>query len=179
MFGKRKIDWRLRGHQAGEKIKLAASQLVTYLLEQDEKINKNKLAGPELLSFTSAFFYVIIDREAFGQLDVEERKNFSDGMLEEIAIGLSQLWKEPKQILSTVINVLNNDISKLAPYTSQLIPDKGEDPKGTLYWEFSKLLNSDYGIDTVVTLSSYGVISKVAGRLHEDTKQFMLKTSKG
>lgn len=148
------VNWKERGALAGAHSKIPSAQIVQYLLENDKKLKKRRIASIELLTFTNAMFYLEIDREAFSRLRGVERGDFSDGMLEEIVNGLSELWEQPNEIKQTVGNEVNTAISKLAPYAQKLLPDKNESPAGTLYWEYMKLLVSDYRVDHGVALAA-------------------------
>lgn len=154
MLGKKSKEknWTDLGRTCGNFVKMAASDLVKFIIENDESKAQDSLAGPELLSFASALYYTELDRWAFSKLSEKDRNSFSDMILLGIIDGLSELWEKPAEIRPTVINQLNNDLAKLAPYAAQLYPDKDESPKGTLYWEFSKMLSTDYGVDTSTTL---------------------------
>lgn len=175
MLGKKskKTNWSELGSTSGNFVKMAASELVQFIIESDEEKAKDSLAGAELLSFASALYYTELDRWAFSKLSEQDRNNFADSMLEEIIQGLSELWEKPAEVRPTVINQLNNDLAKLAPYAAQLYPDKGESPKGTLYWEFSKMLGSDYGVDTGTTLVANISAMQIGTALWTDVKPLL------
>lgn len=147
-------DWKEKGKLAGAHSKIPSAQIVQHLLENDKKLAKRRIASMELLTFTNAMFYLEIDREAFSRLKGPERADFSDGMLEEIVDGLSDLWEQPNDVRLTVGNEVNSAISKLAPYAQKLLPEKDESPAGTLYWEYMKLLVSDYKVDHGAALTA-------------------------
>lgn len=174
MFSRKKIDWQQRGQEAGSYVRQASSELVKYILENDKKKAKDNMAGPELLTYTSAFFFIICDREAqANKLSAEDNKAFADGILKEVVDGLSELWNKPNEIKLTVANVLNGDIDKLAPFAVQLFHEKDENPKGTLYWEFTKILGKDFGVDTTAAIGSYGLGAELVNSLLLATKQLL------
>lgn len=174
----KRTNWSELGKTSGNFVKMAASELVQFIIENDEDKAKDSLAGAELLSFASALYYTELDRWAFSKLSEKDRNDFSDSMLHEIIFGLSELWEKPVEVRPTVINQLNNDLAKLAPYAAQLYPDKDESPKGTLYWEFSKMLGSDYGVDTGTTLIANLTAMQTGTALWQNVKPILPETNK-
>jgi|GEM_PF-3307140 hypothetical protein len=155
MLRKKKIDWKDEGEIAAAHIKLAAAKLCEQIYENDKEIVKDQIACLEILTFASALYFIVADREAFNYLNEKERSVFDNTILNEIVTGLSDLWTEPDKIRPTVGGQLNKYIAKLAPFSERLYAEeKGGNPKGTLYWEFSKILDKEHGVETVAALSA-------------------------
>jgi hypothetical protein len=173
MFSKKQknIDWNKRGIVAGSHIKQYASKLSIVILNNDTEKSKDEFAGTDLLTITSAVFYLSLDREAFSKLIPADRIAFSDGMLFEIISGLSRLWNQPREVFPTIANELNKVLEKLAPFTAQLLPEKDESPQGTLYWEFMKILVNDYGVEHRAALQANMHAMTYGTELWKDVKE--------
>ncbi|HUC95936.1 MAG TPA: hypothetical protein VMR76_03190 [Candidatus Saccharimonadia bacterium] len=142
------VDWGDRGEKAGYHIRISASKLVEQILKNDSELNKQKIAGPILLTFAAVLFYLVIERNIPDFVTSGQRSIFLDSMLNNISVEFSKLWNDPAGILPAVRDEISDNMDKLSPYAKHIYTYKNKNKKGTLYWEFSKILSGDFGVST-------------------------------
>ena len=150
-------------------VNYAAADLVEFILVEDQKqspdrqayLGKNARVLRELLSLANALYYFKLDAWALANLTQKDYLRFSDGATAEVVDALAKSWDQPEKARPTVTRVLKEDIAKLAPYAAHPIPKPSENPKGTLYWEFGKLLTADFGVDPVLAVRANTTAMKV------------------
>lgn len=171
-------SWYERGQAAGSQIRFAASELTKYILERDESKAKEKLGAIELLTFTSALYYIRLDRESFAHLREPQRSDFSKGMQDQIAVGLSELWTSPRAIYPTVVIEINKGMRQLAPFAAEPNPETDDHPKETLYNAFARLLDKQYGVDHEIALASQALAIQIGLKLLRAVKDLLSEDRK-
>lgn len=101
--------------------------------------------------YCTALNYIVIDRQAFGMMNDNEREIFSDYMHLGIQADISRGTGLKKE---TVMELLNMGVVELSPYSRKLMPEGDESPAGTLYWEFAKLVAEKADLPATVALTS-------------------------
>lgn len=168
----KKVDLFKNGQEAGNYVNVAVGKLVSDITDGGTKLN-DSYEVEDLLNFCAALFYLILDRQAFELLGATKRDQFSDGILDSIVTLLSEQWNDPKGVMPIIGKGLNKNIDVLAPYASMLYPKKNENPKGTLFWEFMKLLNSEFGIDTADAVSGQFLAIQLSNDLIKSTERLL------
>jgi hypothetical protein len=151
-FGKKKHSqgkWFERGLKAADDLAVAVSELVKFQIE-DEELSAETMN--DLLILNNALYYIFLDRQAFSLLENEERTDFSNGLLFAIATRLADAFKLPSNQWSLIMDDMNQQINILVPFSGTLM--SSEKPAGTLYWEYSKILSSRYGMGGKAMASS-------------------------
>jgi hypothetical protein len=90
------------------------------------------------------FYMHLVDRTAFADLGASQRKSFMNRFVVAVFKELSRELRNDvlaDQFGETLRNTYSRRQSEYAACTS-LSPPEGQPPKGTLYWEFSKILFS-------------------------------------
>jgi hypothetical protein len=118
------------------------------------------------------FYMHFIDRTALAELGSVRRESFGDhfvnSVVRELLRGASEITSSD-EFFPMLRETYRNRQAEYAGYP-QLIPEEGEPLKGTLFWEFSKVLYSFFDdmnpanlvfLNVVVTDLSVSVISKV------------------
>ena len=121
----------------GERLCVAVPEVAGFLLSELQERFQINLPNSDVEQFVIETFVLhlhLLDRMAFGALGVEGRNRFDDRIITNVASRLT---------ISSPLDRLGNTYnSRQAQYAGfrELIPPKDQSPKGTLLWEFSKLL---------------------------------------
>jgi hypothetical protein len=93
-----------------------------------------------LLTLCTAIFYLYIDRQLFTKLGAERRDKVFDSIENSYMGMLKHNYKFSDNVLNRAGSELSATVNSLSSYAHQFFPEKDESPKGTLMWEFGKLL---------------------------------------
>ncbi len=93
----------------------------------------------------AALFYIEIIKRVFESLPENEINSFVGSMQDQLIYKVHENWGVPEKHLSVIDAYFHEQIKKLSPYADRLVPDKKEGGfKGTLYWEFAKLVADEF-----------------------------------
>lgn len=93
----------------------------------------------ELLLWSTAFFYYLIDRWAYEELGINREifmLNFDKCLNTELAAWFKLNQEDTKSIRKN----LNSKTDYFKQFAKVVFPEKDKSPKGTLLWEFDKVL---------------------------------------
>ena len=122
-----------------------ATEAASFIMEQLGKDNirfVDRSSAPQFVSEVVVFYMHLVDRSAFAHLGATKRKIFMDRFV--LAVVREVLRELSKEISAddfgeALRDTYNRRQTQYAEYKT-LMPEKDEPPKGTLYWEFSKIL---------------------------------------
>lgn len=117
-----------------------------------------------LIIYCFALNYVLLDRIAFSTLNADERNTYSDRVFEGISSDIANGMGIANGI---VVELLNKYVTQLSPYAGKLV-DQGDGVEGTLFWEFSKLINEEIDGLALGTLEAMTVWPVVCEKLGTD-----------
>lgn len=156
------------GMLAGRYIGLSSSKVFNYVIDKIGSELDTK-TGLEILIFINALLYIIVDREAYSRLTDEDRTMFSDGMTERIISDVSFSLSKPEEAKPIILKEFNARLSQLSPFGQHLSPEGDNSPAGTLFWEFSNILNDEYNIELVISLGVIKLCAELLTELYSET----------
>ena len=132
-----------RGNEIASLLFIQARELATEIKKQsgeNDKFSNNDYF--RLLSFCTALFYLYIDRQLFTKLGAERRDKVFDN-IERAHMGmLKHNYDLSGDSLNKAGAGMYDAVAALTPFAHQFFPEGKDSPKGTLMWEFDKLLGS-------------------------------------
>lgn len=162
--------WFQKGSEAGVYLQQAVADMLRYLLEDWQPKNANSL-----LMFNVALFYIFLDFQAASYLDTNERSSFSDGLVLDAVRGVTDSLGGTPADWDKVGEILNKHMNKLAPYSKQLYAEPDKSPKGTLFWEYSKMLHSDFNVEPGKAATASIVAPEISIKLWKEVKHMFPK----
>ena len=166
MFGRKnnKSDAETQVQKCVEVVRGYSVSLAKEIIGKQESSNEDTF---RLMTYCFALNYILIDRITFSVMPEKKRNAFSD----KLFLGIrSDITKGTGVENETVTSLLSDYIAQLGPYSGKLIESQDESPQGTLFWEFSRIIKDEIGLDslesmTIVTLlvekSSTALMSEV------------------
>ena len=148
MFSKKKAPEEMADIIA-ERMSGGVPEVVSFILEQlQDKLNirLDSRRNEQVLFETFAFFMHIVDRMAFEALGVDGRVAFGDRLVSRIAGTLAST-----DLVERLRDTYNKRQVKYAQY-QELLPPESKPLKGTLVWEFSKVVLELTGDSNPTTL---------------------------
>jgi hypothetical protein len=109
-------------------------------LEQKENLDLTS-SYDELLLWTVAFFYYLIDRWAHEELE-ENREIFMQNFDKSIIIEVKRQFDVSDDDMGLIADNLQEKTNYFTPFAKTILPEKGVSPKGTLLWELDKVFMS-------------------------------------
>jgi hypothetical protein len=136
-----------------EELAKHGSQIAPMVFIQSRELNdsivaKAKQSGEDisdygqLMNLCMTMFYLYVDRELFSKLGAESRDTVFDDIEESLLGMIKHNYKLSSDGLEEERQELLNTIGTLTPHAAQFFPENNESPKGTLVWEFDKLLGN-------------------------------------
>lgn len=126
-----------------------------------------------LIAHCFALSYVLLDRIAFSILSIGDRNAYSD----QVFVGISSdLANGIGADVDTVTNLLNKYITQLSPYSGKLV-EQDQGPEGTLFWEFSKIVDQEIGAPSLESMTLWPLMSQKVGTdlMSEAEKYFAVR----
>ncbi len=172
MFGlSKKIDWEERGSQAASIIVVNAADLTNAVTKDaKKKIKDDKYV--DIFIFNAALLLIGQDRQAFVSLKDTDRNKFSDAIYFGITTEVCKALKLEGEHWAAVAAQLNQGTTELGKYAQKLFADKDESPKGTLYWEYGKLLYQKFDLDPAIGITGGLMAAEVAINVSSQTKDW-------
>jgi hypothetical protein len=145
VFRRKKTDWEQRGKQATVLVIEAAKELSEAIEKEEEKPLSN-LSANNLFLFNAALFIICLDVTAFQYLEEKERGVFIDAIYEGVTAAYAKAMGLPRDEWMGLGQRLNKYADQLGKFGKQLFPEKDQSPKGTLFWEYSKVLPGQFEV---------------------------------
>jgi hypothetical protein len=149
-------DWHDIGLEVGKYHQFTVSELTKYITTEGG-LHRDK--SGDLLVLNAALIYIVLDRQVFGLANEAERREFNDGLLFDVVTSLSNAFSPPANWQSMASQV-NKKIELLSPYSQALFPGKDGNPKGTLYWEYIRILDKQYGVGMAEGMGVYSTLAQ-------------------
>jgi len=150
----------------------AAEEAAPHLLKAlvgEERSNQNQELLAQLTSELLIFGLHLTDRIAFGRLGASNRSGFMNALLPAVQRELQPPVSSQLEQLYNIRNTFYGSFCKL-------YPDKKENLKGTLFWEFGKALGSVYANSNpgaIMEVSIFGMtFMRCINEAFEKTKVF-------
>lgn len=124
--------------------------------------------------FNIALYYIVVDRVAYSLLSEENRTAFCNKTLETTLLYLSEcLDIQNNEVRDAIVEKILQGTALLEPFTKVLIPDKDENPKDTLFWEYGKILSAQIDYDDPEVLISEGIAAVIGLHLQAEVQKIL------
>ena len=133
-------------------------------LEQKENLDLTS-SYDELLLWTVAFFYYLIDRWAHEELN-ENREIFMQNFDKSIVKEIKSQFDLKDEDVSLIADNLQEKTNYFAPFAKTIFPEKDVSPKGTLLWELDKVFMSKLNCSIGSTLFANEMLLFYLGALN-------------
>lgn len=134
------------GRQIAPMIFIQSRELCDSIKAKAEESKVDIKDHGRLMNLCLTIFYLYTDRELFSRLGAESRDVVCDDLEESILGMIKHNYKLSPEALEEERKDLLETIASLSPYAKQFFSVGDESPKGTLFWEFDKLLGG-IGLD--------------------------------
>ena len=107
-------------------------------------IGRQKMSNADsvrMLVYCFALNYILLDRIAFSNLPSDDRNAYSDYVFKGLSLDLAKDAGIDTRIIE---ELLSKYISQLSPYSGKLV-GQDQESKGTLFWEFSRIVDEEFG----------------------------------
>jgi hypothetical protein len=148
------------------------AELTAYIVDDKQVTDSFAI---ELLTLNSALFYLFLDHQAFAYLKTADREQFSDGLLYAIVARLAEILELPVEDWDDIGQAINEQMNLLGPYARKLFADKDGNPKGTLFWEYAKILQERLEIDPGRAMTASLISPDLAINLWNEIKHIFPK----
>lgn len=127
-------------------------------------LGKQKMSNADsvrMLVYCFALNYILLDRIAFSNLSSDDRNAYSDYVFKGLSLDLA----EGAGINTRIIEeLLSKYISQLSPYSGKLV-GQDQESKGTLFWEFSRIVDEEFG---ALPLEAMTIWPEFSGKIGAD-----------